>query len=267
MEIERLEIGARELKTCCTAVYESEWASSLLGDSFHPGGLALTQRLGELLQLRPGDRVLDVASGKGTTAFFLAETFGCAVVGVDYGRNAVIQAHKMAIERGVTEQVQFEVGDAEQLPFADASFDVVLCECAFCTFPDKQTAAAEMSRVLRGNGRIGMSDLTRQGALPPELETVMAWVACIADAQPVEKYAAYLQGAGLRETAVEAHDVALADLIHDVRGRLLAVELMVKLGKTEFPHADFAQAKKIARFAADAVRQGKLGYSILIAHK
>lgn len=256
-----------ELKSCCTAVYESQWAQLLLGDSFHPGGLALTQRIGDLLKLGPDDRVLDVASGKGTSAFFLAETFGCEVVGVDYGRIAVAQANQLAQEKGLAHRVRFEAGDAEQLPFADESFDALVCECAFCTFPNKSTAVAEMNRVLKKNGRIGLSDLTRKGTLPPELETLIAWIACIADAQPVETYEAYLAEVGLIKTAVETHDTALAELVHDVRGKLLAVELMIKLGKLDFPDADFHAAKKIARIAAESVRQGKLGYSILIAQK
>ena len=52
---------AAEIKACCAALYESDWAKLLLGDSFHPGGLQMTERLGTLLQLRPGMVVLDVA--------------------------------------------------------------------------------------------------------------------------------------------------------------------------------------------------------------
>lgn len=265
-DLQNVETDA-ELKSCCTAVYESQWARLLLGDSFHPGGLDLTGRIGELLQLQAGDRVLDVASGLGTTAFFLAETFGCEVVGVDYGRIAVQEANQLAIEKGLAHLVSFKHGDAEQLPFEDHSFDAVICECAFCTFPNKSVAAVEMSRVLQRNGRLGLSDLTRSGTLPPELETLIAWIACIADAQPVEVYQTYLHKAGLMSMQVEAHDGALAELIHDVRGKLLGAELMLRLGKLNLPDVDFSEVKKIARIAAESVRQGKLGYSIFVAQK
>ncbi len=83
------------------------------------------------------------------------------------------------------------------LTFEDASFDAVICECAFCTFPDKERAAAEFARVLRPGGRVGLSDLTRTGPLPDELEGLLAWVACIADARPVEEYAHFLTAAGI----------------------------------------------------------------------
>ncbi len=141
------------LKVCCTAVYETQWAQILLGDSFHPGGMALTERLGQLLKLSPNDKVLDVASGRGTTAVFLAETFGCEVVGLEYGAQAVADANELAQSAGLAERAYFKQGDAEQLPFEDNLFDVVICECAFCTFPNKAQAAAEWARVLKGNGR------------------------------------------------------------------------------------------------------------------
>lgn len=253
------------IKQCCTAVYQSEWARLLLGDSFHPGGLELTARLGKLVELRPSHKVLDVASGVGTTAVFLTEQFGCEVIGVDLGADAVATANDMAAEKGLAGQVWFEQGDAERLPFPDATFDIVLCECAFCTFPNKPTAAAELARVLRPGGQLALSDLTRSGTLPPELDSLMAWIACIADAQPLEKYEAILETAAFTITHTEAHNAALDELVRTVRGRLLGIELMASLKQATLPELDFAQARTIARHAATAVRQGKLGYAILIA--
>lgn len=81
------------LKSCCAALYQSDFARMLLGDSFHPGGQRLTARLGEHLGLGPRVRVLDVASGKGDSAIFLARQFGCQVVGVDFGPQNVEEAN------------------------------------------------------------------------------------------------------------------------------------------------------------------------------
>ena len=67
-----------EIKMCCAAAYQSEWATWLLGESFHPGGVALTEHLGRTLGLTPNMRVLDVAAGKGTSAIYLAQTFSVA---------------------------------------------------------------------------------------------------------------------------------------------------------------------------------------------
>ena len=189
------------VKQCCTRLYESDFAKLLLGDSFHPGGAQLTERLGTLLGLTPQSRVLDVASGKGTSALFLAERFGCEVLGIDYGGQNVEQANAAAAAKGMQSRVSFREGDAERLPVADSSFDAIVCECAFCTFPDKPAAAAEFARVLRDGGAVGLSDLTRGAVLPKELDGLLAWIACIADAQPVEGYVGYLSGAPLRGSA------------------------------------------------------------------
>ena len=259
------DMAADEVKSCCANLYESDWAKLLLGDSFHPGGIPLTLRLGEVLGLGPGDRVLDVAAGKGTSAIALAERYGCAVVGVDFGAGNVREANAAATRAGLADRVRFAVGDAERLSdLDDAAFDAIVCECAFCTFPDKRTAAAEFARVLRPGGRVGLSDLTRAGAIPPELDGLLAWVACIADARPVDDYIAYLRGAGLTVTAVEPCDEALGQLVNGIRTKLLGAEIMVKLKKLSLPESiDFATAKSLARAASDAVRQGKLGYATI----
>jgi arsenite methyltransferase len=256
---------ATELKTCCAALYQSDFARILLGDSFHPGGLQLTARLGEMLSLEPGQRVLDVAAGRGESAIFIAKHFHCEVVGIDFGFGNVEEATLRAEKAGVADRVRFEQGDAERLGIPDRSFDAVICECAFCTFPDKQSAASEFARVLRNGGRVGLSDLTRSGPLPPELEGLLAWVACIADARPVAEYARYLEEATFQPPMIEPHDDALLELVRDIQGKLLGAELMVKLKKLNLPGADFKQAKSLACAAMDAIRAGILGYTLIVA--
>ncbi len=257
-----------ELKSCCATVYQSEWARVILGDSFHPGGLALTEHLGATIGLAPGQRLLDVASGQGASAIRLAERFGCTIVGVDYGDESVRNATAAATAAGVGQLVTFQQGDAERLPVADGSFDAVICECAFCTFPDKPTAASEFMRVLKPGGRVGLSDLTRSGAIPTDLQGLLAWIACIADAQPLDEYARYLREAGLTVNLVEAHDDALAAMVREIQGKLLGAEIMVKLKKIDLPPTvDFDQAKRMARAAAEAVQAKHFGYAVLTATK
>jgi ubiquinone/menaquinone biosynthesis C-methylase UbiE len=254
-----------EVKTCCTAAYESEWATLLLGDSLHPGGLALTERLGVLVGLTPDVRVLDVAAGRGTSAIHLARTFGCAVVGVDYGGESVKAATEAAEAAGVAHLARFERGDAERLELDAAQFDAVICECAFCTFPNKHTAAQEFARVLKPGGKVGLADLTRTGDVPGDLKGLLAWVACLADAQPLAAYERFLQRAGLTVTLVEEHDDVLATLVQDIRTKLMATELLVKLKRLELPVASFEQAKALARAAANAVHARQFGYALLVA--
>jgi ubiquinone/menaquinone biosynthesis C-methylase UbiE len=255
------------VKQCCARLYESDLARILLGDSFHPGGTKLTERLGALLGLGAQSRVLDIASGTGTSALFLAERFGCEVVGVDYGSHNVEQSNAAASARGWDKRVCFRTGDAEGLPFPDAFFDAVICECAFCTFPNKTAAADEFARVLRSDGGIGLSDLTRGSVLPDELGGLLAWVACIADAQPVDTYIRYLCDAGFRVERVEPHDETLVEMVNQVRMKLLGAEIMVGLKRLELPGVDFKAAKEMARSALSAVQEGSLGYAIIYAAK
>jgi ubiquinone/menaquinone biosynthesis C-methylase UbiE len=255
------------IKSCCAVAYQSEWAKRLLGDSFHPGGLPLTEHLGQVLALDSRSRILDVAAGTGASAIHLAKTFGCQVVGIDYGGESVETARHAAQTAAVNHLVHFEQGDAEALPFDGEQFDAVLCECAFCTFPVKAAAAREFARMLRPGGHVGLTDLTRNGEMPPDLRGLLAWVACIADAQPLATYERHLQEAGLMVTLTEEHDDVLVQMVRDVRTRLLAAELLVKLKKVALPIADFDQAKAFAHSAAAAVRDGLFGYTLLVANK
>src|SRR6516162_6257225 len=109
------EPGASQIKQCCAALYGSDLARFLLGESFHPGGLSLTHRLGDLMRLRPADRVLDVAAGRGASAFYLSSTFGCTVVGIDLSHENVKLASEAARES--SPRTSFQLGDAECLPF------------------------------------------------------------------------------------------------------------------------------------------------------
>jgi ubiquinone/menaquinone biosynthesis C-methylase UbiE len=256
-----------EIKSCCAALYQSDFARLLLGDSFHPGGLSLTTRPGELLELHAGKRVLDVACGKGESAIFLAQRFGCEVVGIDFGAENVESAEDRAAAADVAHLARFCQGDAEKLDFPDATFDALVCECAFCTFPDKSAAAHEFARVVKPGGRVGLSDLTRSGALPPELDGLLAWIACIADARPISEYLEYLYGAGFTGATSEPHDEALGQLVRDIQGKLFGVELMSKLKKLDLGTVDFAEAKKLASAALDAVRARTLGYALIVGQR
>jgi arsenite methyltransferase len=262
---EHVAADAEDVKVCCATAYQHDAVALILGESYHPGGLDLTRRLARTIELRPGDRVLDVASGPGTTAFLLASEFGVEVDGVDLGELTVAKANATAAAEGIDDRVQFHLGDAERIPLPDASVDAVVCECAFCTFPDKETAAAEMARVLRSGGRVGITDVALDPArLDAELQSLAGWVACLADARPVAEYVELLATAGLTVTHTEPHDGALARMIEQIDARLVAFR-MAKVAAIE--SIDFDVARERTALAAKAVRDGIAGYSLLVAQK
>ncbi len=126
----------------------------------HPGGEALTRRTAEVAGLRPGLKVLDVSSGRGTLAIFYAKEFGVDVTGLDIAEEMVEAAQKLARGEGVTERVRFQLGDSQQLPFEDQSFDVVINECAVGIPDDSQRVLDEMVRVVKPGGRIVIHEST-----------------------------------------------------------------------------------------------------------
>lgn len=256
---------AVEIKRCCARLYESEIVRRLVGESFHPGGTALTERLGVLLGLSVDSLVLDVASGNGTSAVFLAQRFGCRVIGVDLGAENVERATAEAGRLALSDRVRFEIGDAEQLPMNDAAVDAVICECAFCTFPDKPRAASELARVLKPGRRVGISDITRLPGRPGELSDLMAWIACLADARSTATYADWLAGAGLTGAVVENHDEALTDMIRAIAMRLFATEVLGAVGKIDLAGIDLAAARRLTNEAKAAVAERRLGYAIVCA--
>lgn len=254
-------------KACCAAGYGADAVALLLGPSYHPGGAELTRRLARSLALGPGSRVLDVASGQGTTALLLAREFGCIVTGIDLGTRQVEQARAAAAREGLGHLASFTVADAEDLPFEDASFDAVVCECALCTFPDKAHAAAELARVLAPGGKAGITDVTvRGGRLPEPLTGMAAWVACIADARSPEGYGALLSAAGLAVERSEDHSGAIARMLETIEARL-AVLAMTAPGTLEAAGIGHASVRPYTRTVRAEIDAGTIGYALITARK
>ena len=111
---------------------------------------------------RPGQRVLDVATGSGNTALAAARCF-TEVTAIDYVPALLARGRERAAAERLP--VDFRDGDAEALPFADASFDVVLSTFGVMFAPDQQRAADELVRVCRPGGRIGLANWTPEGVL------------------------------------------------------------------------------------------------------
>jgi SAM-dependent methyltransferase len=120
-------------------------------------------------RLEAGERVLDVGCGAGTDSLVAALMVGPegSVTGIDMTREMLARARAAADEAGVT-NVTFVEGEAEQLPFADASFDVVISNGVIDLIPDKDAAFCEIHRVLVPGGRIQIADVTIQQPVSEE---------------------------------------------------------------------------------------------------
>jgi SAM-dependent methyltransferase len=115
------------------------------------------EALCEALDLRAGERVLDVAAGNGNATLAAARRW-CDVVSTDYVPTLLERGRTRASAEGL--QVQFEQADAEKLPYPDHRFDVVMSTFGVMFTPDQEKAAAEMARVCKPGGRIGLANWT-----------------------------------------------------------------------------------------------------------
>jgi ubiquinone/menaquinone biosynthesis C-methylase UbiE len=147
---------------------QATWAS---GD-YHVIGARIvlsSELLLESLDVRSTERVLDVATGSGNAALAAARR-GCDVVGVDYVPSLLERARMRAAAEGLP--AVFQDGDAEALPFADASFDVTTSVFGAMFAPDHAATAAELARVTRPGGRIGLVSHTPEGFIGQLFKTI-----------------------------------------------------------------------------------------------
>jgi arsenite methyltransferase len=165
--------------------------------------------------LRPGDVVLDLGSGGGIDVLLSARRVGPAgkAYGVDFTPQMLDLARRNAAEAGAT-NVEFLDGHIDAVPLPDASVDVIISNCVVNLAVDKSAVFAEMRRLLRPGGRIGVSDVVTEDRITAaERAERGSYVACIAGALPMSDYRAGLAAAGLVDVSIECTHV-VADGVH-----------------------------------------------------
>lgn len=159
-----------------------------------------------LAELREGVVVLDLGSGGGIDVFLAAKRVGRTgrAIGVDMTEEMVELARRNAAKMGLT-NVEFRLGEMEDLPVDDESVDVIMSNCVINLSPDKDKVFSEAFRVLRPGGRMMVSDIVSDGELPQEIrEDPDAWAGCIAGALDEKVYLEKIRGAGFRDIRVRS---------------------------------------------------------------
>jgi len=163
-----------------------------------------------LASLKEGEIVLDLGSGGGLDCFLAANKVGekGRVIGVDMTPEMVGKARENA-RKSKHRNVEFRLGEIENLPVADNSVDVVISNCVINLSPDKDRVFKEAYRVLRKDGRLILSDIVLENPLPDEIKQDMdAYVRCIARASLKQDYLNSIKNAGFREVKiVEISDI------------------------------------------------------------
>jgi ubiquinone/menaquinone biosynthesis C-methylase UbiE len=158
------------LKTALTALGpdDQRLTPQQLGalDQFHTRGLAATVELARLAGVTADSSVLDVGSGVGGPARFLAATYGCQVTGVDLSEPFVDAARYLTGRTGQSGQVSFRTGSALELPFDDGCFDVVLLQHVAMNISDRARLYREIRRMLKSGGRFATYDVVLNSGEP-----------------------------------------------------------------------------------------------------
>lgn len=156
------------------------------------------------LDLQPGETVVDLGSGAGIDVFLAADRVGPQgrVIGVDMTPEMLARARRNAAKAGVT-NAEFREGRLENLPIAKGTVDAITSNCVINLVPDKAVVFKEIARILKPGGRLVISDIILDKALPKEIEKdVYAYVGCISGAAMREAYFGMLKEAGLGDIEI-----------------------------------------------------------------
>ncbi len=256
-------LTSQEFKSCCASLYSDDTLLFLLGPSLHPGGLDLTKRLADRLEISDTDAVLDVACGLGSTASFLESNYGCNVLGIDLSLKLIRKAS--IASNGAL--VEYANADAEGLPFKSDAFTTVISECSMCLMPEFGHGIEESFRVLGHGGRLGITDIAVEGSLPEELETVLSSLLCISRKTSSCDYPNLVEKSGFEGVEVSDESASLRRMLEGVRKRLLLAELLVGTRKLAVKNDQITKAKRFVALAKAAVDDQSLRYLMLIAYK
>jgi arsenite methyltransferase len=155
--------------------------------------------------LHERESVLDLGSGGGLDCFLAAQKVGPegSVVGLDMSADMIQLARRNAGRVGV-ENVRFRLGEIEDMPFVENSFDVIISNCVINLSPDKDAVFREAIRVLKPGGRLRASDIVfKREPTEQERSDLQSWTACVAGALTEADYAAKLRAAGFEDVLLE----------------------------------------------------------------
>ncbi len=194
---------------------------AVVGISKHMGGLRATRVLQRLCHVDEADEVLEVGCGIGAGTTRTASAYRCHVVGIDRSPAMVDWARERAREAHVEDRVELAVADVIALPFADGRFDVTYCESVLGFVPDKAQAMAEMVRVTRPGGYVGIAEsCTSAEPMGPRTQELTSEMGV--ELLDRAAWRALMEDAGLEDLTVQVFRV---DPAREVRDRLRWVGL------------------------------------------
>ena len=170
-----------------------------MADNFHSRGKDATLELARMAELRPGQSVLDVGGGVGGPARVLAAEFDCMVTVLDLTEEFCRVGEMLTTRTGLSDKVTFKVGSALDMPFSDASFDVVWTQHSSMNISDKERLYSEIHRVLRPGGRLAIHEIMAGPEQPINFPVPWAATQEISFLRPADDIRRLIAGTGFRE--------------------------------------------------------------------
>jgi len=179
-----------------------------------------------LASLQPGDIVLDIGSGAGVDVFLASKKVGAKgkVIGLDCNESMISRSQESA-KKYKYKNVEFKLGEMENIPQEDSSIDAVISNCVINLSLDKPQVFKEIYRILKPNGRMIISDMVTVGKLPDEVkENAEAWASCIAGAEEKDAFLNLINEAGFKQVKV-LNDYAYASDYEEMNEKIHSVTI------------------------------------------
>jgi arsenite methyltransferase len=265
--VEINNLNTQPVGACCSIIYSHPLATWLIGESFHPGGLSLTDELAQLVNLGPGMRLLDAGCGRGTSTVHLAESTGCTAVGLTLESDGVERGRSLAEASGVSDRVQFVQDDILNMDTVAGDFDVVLMECVLSTLEQKPESLRQLYRITRPGGYIALTDVTVSAELPEQLRGSIGAALCMADARDLDEYMGLIEDAGFKVKEYRSAKEVVQDLIKKIGTRLMIADAAIGLGSLKVDRSLVVDVREALQTASKLVDEGTLGYGLIVAQR
>jgi arsenite methyltransferase len=238
-----------------------------VGITKHIGGRAATDELLSLCHMAQAREVLIVGCGIGVSCAYIAQKYGCRVVGVDISEKMIEWSHKRAHEGRVEDKVEFRAADVLDLPFDNDRFDAVLVESVIAFVDDKARALRECVRVTRPAGYVGLNESFFTVAPTAEVGEIVRRELG-ADIPLVQTWQTLWEASGLHDRVVNLHRI---DARHEIRDRLQWIGArwtLAAFGRLFRLYLTQPARRSLkAQFGSSAASLNTMGYGIFVGRK